>query len=239
MTLKMWEMGWVDIAAYLQRETKVILPVGSTEQHGRHLPLGTDAYLPLELADRIAEKTNIAIAPALVYGMSQHHLCFPGTISLKPQTLIHVMEDILQSLYRHGFRKVFIVNGHGGNVTSIRIAMANIMTEHADFEIVTRQWWQEECVADLVKTQYENYEGGHADAVETSPMLALYSHLVHLDRSSYNQDRVPVEVLTEHVFKKFYPHGVIGIDPKRADNKLGEKLIAEIVKLYSEQITQW
>ena len=121
------EIGWPDVAVYLEGDDRIILPIGSTEQHGRHLPLGTDTMVPTALAHRLGERTGVLVAPTVTYGMSLHHLGFPGSVSLRPETLTHVLEDILRSLHRHGFRRVFVLNGHGGNVAPLRMALANVM----------------------------------------------------------------------------------------------------------------
>ena len=112
MSYLLAEMGWPDVAAYLESDDRIILPIGSTEQHGRHLPLSTDILVPTELARHLGERTGVLVAPPLPYGMSLHHLGFPGSLSLRPETLAHVLEDLLRSLYCHGFRRVFVLNGH-------------------------------------------------------------------------------------------------------------------------------
>ncbi|RKX99981.1 creatininase family protein, partial [Candidatus Poribacteria bacterium] len=92
-----------------------ILPIGSIEQHGRHLPLGTDWLIADRLARELGERLNAYVLPALPYGNSQEHMGFPGTIPLRPQTLALVIEDIILSLRHHGIKKVVVLSTHGGN----------------------------------------------------------------------------------------------------------------------------
>ena len=117
------EMSWEQVKEYLAQDDRIILPLGSTEEHGRHLGLGTDSIEAEAIALGIGAATNVAVAPTLNYGMALSQIGFPGTVSLKPTTLIAVLEDIFRSLYRYGFRRVFIVNGHGGNTASMMSAV--------------------------------------------------------------------------------------------------------------------
>ena len=110
------EMSWEEVKEYLARDDRVILPLGSTEEHGRHLGLGTDSIEAEAIARGAGEATGVIVAPTLNYGMALMQMAFPGTIALRPTTLIAVLDDVFRSLYRHGFRRVLIVNGHGGNV---------------------------------------------------------------------------------------------------------------------------
>ncbi|MFZ5916126.1 MAG: creatininase family protein [Chloroflexota bacterium] len=233
------EMGWPDVAAYLEQDDRIILPTGSTEQHGRHLPLGTDTFIPQELACRLSEQVGVLVAPAVAYGMSLHHLGFPGSLSLRPETLARVVEDILRSLYRHGFRRVLVLNGHGGNVASLQMAVVNVSTELADVSIRLRHWWREPLVDEVLKAAIGVAGAGHADAGETAPMLALRPDVVHLERAQHSPDAAPVELLTELVFRQHFPHGVIGADPRLASAELGARMLAALTESYVAQLNAW
>ena len=233
------EIGWPDVAAYLENDDRIILPVGSTEQHGRHLPLGTDAMVPTALARRLGERTSVLVAPTVTYGMSLHHLGFPGSVSLRPETLAHVLEDILRSLYRHGFRRVFVLNGHGGNVAPLRVALTNVMGDLTDLTVKVRQWWHEPAVDELLREAMGELRMGHADAGETAPMLALRPDLVRLERAQHSPDDAPIEILTERVFRERFPHGVIGADPRLASAELGQRMLDILTDLYTAQLNAW
>jgi creatinine amidohydrolase len=233
------EVSWPDVAAYLKSDDRVILPTGSTEQHGRHLPLSTDALAPTELAHRLGERTGVLVAPTLPYGMSLHHLGFPGSLSLRPETLAHVLQDLLHSLYHHGFRRVFVLNGHGGNTASLRMALANVMGDLPDLAVKLRHWWREPVVSNLLQDAIGVPGVRHADAGETAPILALRPDLVRLERAQHTLDDEPIEVLTEQVFRQRFPHGVIGADPHLASAELGEQMLATVVNVYAAQLMDW
>ncbi len=116
-------MTWSEVEQALTRTDMVIIPVGSIEQHGKHLPLCTDICAATEISKLIAQKTDVLVAPAVAVGLSDHHMAFPGTITLSPETFEAVVFETAQSLIHHGFKKILIYNGHGGN----NVSVANIL----------------------------------------------------------------------------------------------------------------
>lgn len=121
------ELTWEDVAEYLKEGDIAIIPVGSTEQHGPAGPLGVDSYAAIAIAEDAAKKANVLVTPPLWYSDAPHHLEFPGTISLKPETLIAVLKDIVHSLERNGFKKFIVINGHKGtNIPSLTIACRDL-----------------------------------------------------------------------------------------------------------------
>lgn len=108
------ELTWEDIADYLKRDDIIICPVGSTEQHGPAGPLGVDSYVAISLAEDAAKEADVLVTPPMWFGDSPHHLDFPGTVSLRTETLVAVAKDIIHSLHRNGFRKIIFINGHKG-----------------------------------------------------------------------------------------------------------------------------
>lgn len=108
------ELTWEDVADYLKTEDIIVFPIGSTEQHGPAGPLGVDSYAAIALAEDTAKEAGVLVAPPLWFGDSPHHLDFPGSISLRTETLVAVVKDVIRSLERHGFKKFLIINGHKG-----------------------------------------------------------------------------------------------------------------------------
>lgn len=174
------DLTWEDVAAYLDADRRILLPVGSTEQHGRFAPLGTDSYVAITLAEGASDLTGVLIAPPIWYGWSPHHLVCPGTISIRAEVLIELLYDAIQSLVRHGFRGFVVVNGH----RIVNISWMQIAAERAQRQL--------EVQARLFDPAYMSREIveklgfgtiGHADEIETSHMVYRYPELIHLDRS--------------------------------------------------------
>src|SRR3990172_12210290 len=108
------ELNWMDVENYLAQDDRIILVLGATEQHG-YLSLLTDVKIPQALADAASASTGVLIAPPLNFGVSPYFATYPGTISLRTSTFLAAVEDIVRSLYRVGFRRMFVMNGHGGD----------------------------------------------------------------------------------------------------------------------------
>ena len=106
------ELTWEEVASYLRGRDTIIVPFGTTEQHGPAGPLGLDTYVAIGLAEDAAKRAGVLAAPPVWYGDSSHHLGFPGTISVKTETLMQIVYDIVRSLARHGFKRILLVNGH-------------------------------------------------------------------------------------------------------------------------------
>ena len=120
---------WQEVEEYLQRESGIVVPIGSVEQHGPNGLIGTD-FLDAEfVAKGLGDAVGCLVAPTLTYGMSQHHLGFAGSATLRPSTLMMVVRDVVLSLSRHGFERFFFINGHGGNVATVTAAFDEIYAE--------------------------------------------------------------------------------------------------------------
>ncbi|MFC2031264.1 creatininase family protein [Chloroflexota bacterium] len=239
MAVLLEELGWPDIQEYLQSDDRLILVVGSTEQHGRHLVFGSDTWIPWEIARRVSDGTGVLLAPPVNYGMSHHHLGFPGSLSLRPKTLAAVVADIIESAHGHGFRRIFIVNGHGGNTTPIQMAMLDAVNELPGLSFRLGTWWSEPEVVAVFEAAFPGQQPGHADASETSLVMALRPEVVRLERAKYSpQDYYP-RALTQQVFLDHFPHGVIGIDPHEAAVEAGERILAAAVEASERVLREW
>lgn len=171
-------MTWVEASRILSSHKMVIVPVGSTEQHGLHLSLGTDWIIAWEISKRVGEITKIPVLPILPYGVAKHHMDFPGTITLSFNTFKSVILDILESLHKHGVTKVIFVNGHGGNLNALLEACREAREKFGMICVIC-QWW------DILAGKSEMILGQpaqtHAGYVETALMLASKPEVVNLN----------------------------------------------------------
>ena len=170
------EMTWTDVKEYLGSSDMVIIPLGSTEQHGPHLPLGTDYFLAMGVLEKISAKTGVVVAPVLLAGYSEYHSGFPGTLSIKPDTMVQVLFESAQMLLKYGFRRLMFFNSHGGN---------NIVQQ----KIIHRINQETEAVAAAIgyggpiQVEDEEFFDWHAGIEETSDMLYLKPELVRMERA--------------------------------------------------------
>jgi creatinine amidohydrolase len=181
----------------------------------------------------------VLLAPPVNYGMSLHHLGFPGSLSLRPQTVTSIIVDLLESAYEHGFRHILILNGHGGNIAAIQVALAEILHELPGFQVRLGSWWQEPDVKEALNTAFPDRPGGHSDAGETSMVMVIRPDVVRLDRAAYSPDAPDSGFLTRQVFLQHYPHGVIGIDPRRASAEVGQRVLEVAVETYCRVLEAW
>jgi creatinine amidohydrolase len=180
-TVLLAEMSWTDVAEAVRTGARVVaLPVGSTEQHGPHLPLATDTVMAESAARMAAERAgDVLVAPAIPFGTSENHVAFPGTASVRLDTLKAMLVDVGETLLRHGFDAIVIVNGHSGNAAAINAA-AHELRQRTDAVVAAVTWWF------YVEQSLQHLEDPfvwHAGEFETSMMLALYPELVHMERA--------------------------------------------------------
>ncbi len=135
------EMSWDEVEAYLEKDDRVVVALGSTEQHGRRGPLGTDHLIPQGLAVALAEKTGTIVAPPLVFGVAEHHMAYPGTVAIRPSSYMAFVEDVFTSLHRHGFKRIFVLNGHGGNRAPLECVILELANRFLDLKFQRHAWW--------------------------------------------------------------------------------------------------
>lgn len=221
---------WPEVEARLARSTGIIVPIGSTEQHGPNGLIGTDAICPEVVAEGAAERMDALVAPTISIGMAQHHLAFPGTISLRPATLIAVVRDVVQSLARHGFREIYFLNGHGGNVATVQAAFAQYHSE-ASFtgvdgpapRLKIANWFAGRRVAALSQELYGEAEGSHATPSEISLTWHAYPDRA---RPMQMEPRLAPKGAYGDAFdyRRRFPDGRIGSDPSLSSVEAGTRL---------------
>lgn len=156
-----------------------IIPIGSIEQHGPHLPLGTDTYAATALAEAVAKETDAIVVPLCWPGVSEHHMGFKGTITLKPDTLRAVLNDGIESLSRHGFKRVLVINGHGGNTQTMDYAIAEAGKKYGVAVQTNRSAPADPAAG--ARYSLEHFDV-HAGQDETSYMLHIKPELVEMER---------------------------------------------------------
>lgn len=224
--MELSRMSWVEARTELGKARVALLPVGSTEQHGPHLPLGTDHLTAAEVARRAAARGGWLILPTVPVGVSEHHRQFWGTLWVEPSVLRDYVVGIVRSLGSHGVRRVVFVNGHGGNTAALDEA-ARVLRREAIFAFVF-SWWRAipEVIAEAIETG-----GSHAGEMETSTVLAFARELVDEGRYAeavagaapeWGKRLYGIEVGLDTC--DFSSSGATG-DPSRATAEKGERLL--------------
>ena len=167
--MKVADMNWRDVEAAAARDPRCILPIGSTEQHAQ-LSLCVDMILAEKVACDAAEPLNVPVFPVMPYGLAPYFNAYPGTISLRVETLMAVMRDIIASLRCAGFRQILIVNGHGGN-NPVGALAQELMAEYGDISVKFHNWWN--APATWAKIQSIDSTGSHANWMENFPWTRL------------------------------------------------------------------
>jgi creatinine amidohydrolase len=185
------DLTYREVAERLTRPHVAVLPVAATEQHGPHLPLDVDARLTAMIcegaAQAVADEIGVVVAPTLPFGVSEHHMDFPGTLTLRPETFIAAVFDLGVSLIRHGFDRLVVVNGHGGNTGAVHVAATKLRLEAGARHVLFLSHWA------LSRTRFaelrETQVGGAAHACEFETSLYL-----HLRPEAVRGGAVPTEM---------------------------------------------
>jgi len=167
--MRMHDANWMQIEHYLERDDRIVLPLGSTEQHG-YLSLGTDAILAERIALEAAEPLGVPVAPAMPFGLVPYFGGYPGSPTLRTATYLEVLRDLLDSLHGQGFRRFLLVNGHGGNTGGAGIG-PEWMAANPAGEVLWHDWWRGERTWQVV--QRIDPEGAHANWMENLPWTRL------------------------------------------------------------------
>lgn len=234
--------SWPEIEARLAQTKTVVIPIGSNEQHGPTGLLGTDWLCP-EIISHAAEKQDegLVVAPTFNIGMAQHHLAFPGTITLRPSTFMAAISDWVSSLTRHGFERIYFLNGHGGNVATIEAAFAEIYAEwsfaeeRTPFILKLKNWWDLPGVHSLCTNMFPTGHGMHATPSEIAVTQAAYPGRI---KTAVMEPKIaPTGPIRDALdYRARFPDGRIGSDPLLATPELGQQIIDASVKALLEDV---
>jgi creatinine amidohydrolase len=234
-------MTWQEIKEALEKGKKtIIVPIGSIEQHGPHLPEGTDTYTGDILGEKIARKLgDTLVAPTIRPGCSRHHIEFPGTITLTPETLMRTIKEVCASLAHHGFKNIVLMPTHGGNFAPVNAVAPEIARKLKVNLVVIADL--KELIETMAKAMQDfqvtpAQAGAHSGAAETSLMLACYENLVRKDliQTGHLGEYTTPTILSKGI-KAYSPIGVLG-DPKKATKEAGEKIVNQLVETYVQKI---
>lgn len=227
--------------------TVIILPVGAIEQHGPHMPCATDAMIAAGVVGKALEKLPpdipaYALAP-ITYGKSDEHLHFPGTMTLTGELLLHTIEEIGESVYRAGFRKLLMVNAHGGQPQPLEMAARELRLRHGDFFIIARSAWSVEHDTSFM-SPLEQQLAMHAGHDETAILMALAPNTLNMSEAkAHYPPPFPCPTLSNTkpvaawASRDFGPTGVIG-DPTTATPEQGHQLLEQLSGQWAQAITE-
>lgn len=235
---------WTEVEAYLLQSRGIIIPIGSTEQHGPTGLIGTDAICAEAIAKGVGVATKALVAPTINVGMALHHTAFPGTISLRPSTLILVIRDYLTCLTKAGFQKFFFLNGHGGNISPLKAAFSETYEYLADLQIPQAEkvqcrvgnWFMGGGVYKLAKELYGDQEGSHATPSEVALTQYLYPEAIK--QGELGAPGTGYSIYGAADFRRRFPDGRMGSNPNLATPEHGEQFyhlaVQELANSYLE-----
>lgn len=250
-------MTWEEVNDAVRGGRCALIPAGTIEDHGPHLPVDTDVVIASAFCERAAQLApqEIAMLPAVRVGYSPHHLDFPGVLTIRWSTFVEYVLDITRSLAHHGFRKILIVNGHGSNRPLIEMAARLTMVERPDVHCAYTSWWDLHDVRTVFNEIRDSTITSHACEIETSVYLAVDASRVRMDRAAADMTyqmtphfwgdlagRKPDPAFKNPVWMTEYwsadsQNGVKG-DPTRATPEKGERVLAagarELVEIVRE-----
>ena len=215
--MRLEDLNWMDVEKYLQHEDRLMLIFGATEQHG-YLSLLTDIKVPLALADSASQASGVPVAPPLNFGVSPYFLSYPGTLSLKVSTLIAAAEDIVRSAYGHGFRRILILNGHGGN-SPARNHLHQVNNDLPDLKLNWYDWWLSHSVEAVA--QKHNIKPSHANWLEAFP----FTIVGEMPEGNKTPPKVPSAIVDSKTARQVYGDGSFG-GAYRANDEIMHELFA-------------
>lgn len=250
MTARLGEMTTVEAAEAVTASPVVLIPAGAFEQHGPGMPLATDLVRAEHVVDRVASALDgrAVIGPAVPVGVSPHHLAFAGTVTLSTTTFAALIREYVDSFYRHGWRKVLVVTGHGGNNAALTTVGQDLLTTHPDLQFA---WTPVTPLAASALSTIERSEvSGHGGEAETAQMLFVAPELVRRDRLAPGTTALaeldPVARLSRRDghpslpirYDKLSESGILG-DPRTATATDGKSIMDTVVTRIAGYVEEW
>ncbi len=238
---------WLEIANYLQQQTGIIIPTGSTEQHGPMGLIGTDALCAELIAAGAAEQANALLAPTLAYTPAAFNSAFPGTISVSVALFTELLHEIITGLAQQGFRHLYFLNGHGANLAPLHHCAAVQTAKHPNLAIRIRSWWDFAAVNALRERYYGTWEGMHATPSEIALTQTQYRRIAPGTASEPPEPLSPAYIKAHAGDKhgrpaqhrKQFPDGRVGSHSALARPEHGEALLAAAVTALTADYQQF
>jgi creatinine amidohydrolase len=224
--MRIEDLNWMDVEKYLQQEDRLMMVLGASEQHG-YLSLLTDIKIPLALADSASQATGVLVAPPLNFGVSTYFLAYPGTLSLRVSTFISAVEDIVRSAYQHGFKRILLINGHGGN-SPARNHLHEVNNDLPDLKLNWYDWWLSHSV-EAVAIQHK-IKPSHANWLEAFPFTIVGD----LPKGNKTPPIVPGAIMDAKTARSTYGDGSFGGPYRVSDDimhEIFEAALADILQL--------
>lgn len=243
--LKSYELKhltWNDVESYLKVDDRIIIPIGSTEQHGPKSIIGTDHLAAEHIAIESSKLSKILVSPTLSIGMSEHHLAFPGTLSFSKEVYYLVLHNLLTRLHQQGFRRFLLINGHGGNCRTVKAVFHQLASELDNFSPVLFNWWDVPEVTTYLDKHFGKWEGMHATPGETSLMMYFYPELI--SKKPVPKGRRPSKEIYHNAirpedYRQLFPEGVWYADPNLASSKHGKMIFNLCIDYILPKINKW
>ena len=200
--MRIEDLNWMDVENYLKQDDRLILVIGACEQHG-YLSLLADIKIPLALADAASQQAGVLIAPPLNFGSSPYFVSYPGTFSLRLSTLMDAVEDLVRSAYGQGFRRVLVLNGHGGN-NGVKLRLGELVNQLNGLKIQWYAWWMSHSVEEVARRH--ELKPDHANWLEAFP----YTIVSDLPQEEKIPPRVPSDIMDAVTAREVYGDGSFG-----------------------------
>lgn len=245
-TVFLGEMTDREVAAFLREHDTVIVPVGSTEQHGPHGPLATDVLVPTEVARRVAPRVGAVVAPSVNYGLSYPHVGFTGVVHIRIPTFMALVEDLCASLAAIGFRRIVFLNGHYDNTYAIAYACANVADRLPTGTVAYPINYWDGMTPEEAAEFFDPSNGLHANKGETAAVLAIDEGLVDMERANVEFPPFPDAASPAAVHTAFFfsapgsvhratVSGTWG-DAREATSEFGERYLAVVTEATARTI---
>ncbi|NRG16280.1 creatininase family protein [Rhizobiales bacterium] len=226
--MRISDMNWMDVEKRVAEDDRCILPIGSTEQHAQ-LSLSVDSILAERVSLEAAEPLDIPVFPVMPYGLAPYFAAYPGTVTLRVETLVSVIRDVVASLERSGFRRILVVNGHGGNQPAGAVAN-EMMLDYPHVSIKFHNWWNAPKV--WAKVQAVDPSGSHANWMENYPWTRLaHAPAPRPEAPKPAPDMVALKAAAPEIARDILGDGAFGGDYQKAD-----EIMLEIWKTGVEEV---